>query len=614
MAEHDIDSVRAELQRLGYLTHGLERMLLQDALRSQTPVRAALRLALRTALLGAPLLALPLAFGLAAANGNLLQSPFDLAPLALHVLPPLLPLAALIFLALAAVDVLVARARRGRGSERLTGGLALVGSVGVNAAFAWQARALLGSAPAWQLALLGGVAALAAAALWRLLRSGLFALTVRVAEPRLSEAFAPRTLLALGVAAAALLVALPLLLLLRTTGTAEPPSNLPTAPGERVLLLGIDGVLPAELDYLLQHGDLPVFARLAREGMRAGYRRGAEPPAAFWTTVSTGLPSTAHGVAALDSFRPLGVRTPLARSGVLRRYWMDVERPLRLAEYRPVLSSRRTAYAFWELAARGGAPVAAVDWWGTYPAEAVPGVVVAHGAYQLLADRAAGAVAPEEARPGLEARRAAIAAGSPVHPEDEAIRAALPPADAEALIDKAFRADRFYLDAFSEAFATRGGAVTALPRAGAVYLPGIDIAAEGWQGGTVAFADLERAHLAAADARLGELLAGVGTVAVVLDPGRRGGGEGVVLLWRAGGCAPSAGAATSDRIAPGAIAAALLRALGLPQSAELPEPPSGCAWPEPPARVPTYGERFAPRAPGAEGDEYLKNLRSLGYL
>ena len=102
MAEHDIDSVRAELQRLGYLTHGLERMLLQDALRSQTPVRAALRLALRTALLGAPLLALPLAFGLAAANGNLLQSPFDLAPLALHLLPPLLPLAALIFLALAA--------------------------------------------------------------------------------------------------------------------------------------------------------------------------------------------------------------------------------------------------------------------------------------------------------------------------------------------------------------------------------------------------------------------------------------------------------------------------------------------------------------------------------
>jgi len=88
MADHDIDSVRAELQRLGYLTHGLERLLLQDALRSRTPVRAALRLALRTAPLGGGLLALPLAVGLAAANGNLMQSPFDLAPLVLHVWPP----------------------------------------------------------------------------------------------------------------------------------------------------------------------------------------------------------------------------------------------------------------------------------------------------------------------------------------------------------------------------------------------------------------------------------------------------------------------------------------------------------------------------------------------
>src|SRR5205823_2058521 len=144
------------------------------------------------------------------------------------------------------------------------------------------------------------------------------------------------------------------------------------------------------------------------------------------------------------------------------------------------------------------------------------------------------------------------------------------------------------------------------PRAAALYLPGIDIAAEGWTGGTVAFADLERAHLAAADARLGELLGDFGTVAVVLDPGRRGGGAGVAIVWRASGCR----AAASVRIAPGSIAAALVRALGLPQSAELPEPPAACGWPEPPSRVPTYGERFAPRAPGAEGDEYLKNLRS----
>ena len=57
-----------------------------------------------------------------------------------------------------------------------------------------------------------------------------------------------------------------------------------------------------------------------------------------------------------------------------------------------------------------------------------------------------------------------------------------------------------------------------------------------------------------------------------------------------------------------------MRALGLPQSAELPEPPPFCSWPEPPARVPAYGERL-PTAdlPGDSGN-YLENLRSLGYL
>ncbi len=67
-------------------------------------------------------------------------------------------------------------------------------------------------------------------------------------------------------------------------------------------------------------------------------------------------------------------------------------------------------------------------------------------------------------------------------------------------------------------------------------------------------------------------------------------------------------------MAPEAVAAALIRALGLPQSAELPEPPAFCSWPEPPARVTGFGER----SPGGElpGDsrDYLENLRSLGYL
>ena len=67
-------------------------------------------------------------------------------------------------------------------------------------------------------------------------------------------------------------------------------------------------------------------------------------------------------------------------------------------------------------------------------------------------------------------------------------------------------------------------------------------------------------------------------------------------------------------VAPEAVAAALMRSLGLPQSAELPEPPAFCTWPEPPARVSAYGERSpSPELPGDSRD-YLENLRSLGYL
>jgi hypothetical protein len=115
---------------------------------------------------------------------------------------------------------------------------------------------------------------------------------------------------------------------------------------------------------------------------------------------------------------------------------------------------------------------------------------------------------------------------------------------------------------------------------------------------------------------LHELLAGggYGTVAVVIDPGRRGAGEGRVLLWRRAGCAAKSGEDGPRTVTPEEIAAGLFRAVGLPQSAELPAPPTVCPWPEPPARVPSFGRREGAAPGGAGSDEYLQNLRSLGYV
>jgi hypothetical protein len=531
----------------------------------------------------------------------------------------------------------------------------------------------------------------------------------------------------------------PVVLAARDTG-APPSPLLPMAPGERVLVLGLDGVLPDEVEYLLRRGDLPAMAALERQGGRLlRYPRPDEPPAALWTSLATGLAPPEHGVAALDSFLPLGVRTPLARSGFLRSYWSRVEVPLHLSAYRPVLSNRRSAFTLWELASRGGAPVLAVNWWATFPAPRVAGLVLSHDAYQLLRQGAAGAVSASDATADLLRQARDIAAApAPGLPSSDAadfevasapggdgepygtgaavvgsdgpdalasraagegrgagaagrgaggnrgagaegrgadrdhgsgaeagggsggltvLNAALPAREAAAVGERAVRPDWFY----RRVFASRLGASGSAPGAAALYLPGLDIAAAGWQGSDVAFGDLVRQELRAADRLLTQALAesGWGSIVVVFDPGRRlaptaaGATEqaagslasipsrpsrpsrrsrlaaslagdpagaqnsGRVLLWQRRGCSPEPVATTLESIAAG-----LLRTLGLPQSAELPPPPAQCHWPDAPATVATYGHPPPTPTAGvasaagaaAEGTEYLQNLRSLGYL
>ncbi|MGE5234582.1 MAG: hypothetical protein ACM3OB_10775 [Acidobacteriota bacterium] len=602
MADPDLERVRGELQRMGYLTHGLERVLLQDALRPPTPGRALLLLALREGALAGVLVAAVGAFALAVANRSLTTSPFDVVPLFVHLLLPGVLLAAAGFALLGGLLALVLRLAGRRSLRGTSTAIALL--VTAAAAVVAYGHALGLIAEAGMAARLGfGLGAAAAALLLlRLLRGGLLALAVRLTDRApLGRPLDRRVVVGLGAVASALFL-VPALLLARG-GSPAPPEVLPSRPGERVLLVGVDGVLPQEFDYLLQHGDLPEIARLTELAGVTRYRRESEPPAAFWTSVATGLRSPLHGVASLDSFRPLGTATPLEQVGVSRAWWSRVEAPLGLVEYRPLLANRRRAPTLWELAARGGAPVLAVDWWATYPAEPLPGLVLAHGAYQLLGERTAGAMAPESERGAIEAVREKTDAGDFA----AALQAGLPADAARAVLDKALLPDAFYLDVFA-----RRLAAASPPRAAALYLPGLDIAADGWRGSGVAFADLVRLELVAVDHLLANGLRGVGTVALVLDPGRRGGAEGRIVLWRAGGCRDVP--AADRRIAPEQVAAALLRALGLPQSAELPEPPAGCAWEPAPARVPTYGQRAPGRVPAIDSQEYLQNLRSLGYL
>ncbi len=595
----EIELARRELQRLGYLSHRVERFLLADALAERPPTRAMLSLALRVGALAGVLLAFVNALALAAANQLFALAPLDVAALLLHLVPPLVVVSALGFGVAAAGFFLAVRLFPGRSLEGVILGVAF-SFTGLLVVFAlWRSRALLLELPAWQRTVAALAVPLAAAAVAKLIANGLLSIAIRITRMTPRSRLVPRRMVA-GALGGGLILLLAIALFAPARGSARAPVALPEAPGERVLLVGVDGVLAEEVDYLLARGDLPSTAELlASGGALASYRRDRRlEPAEFWTDVATGVDGRRHGVRSLDSFRPLGLSTPLARSGPWRHYWNWVERPLGLAEYRPLLASRRTAFTFWELAARGGSPVVAADWWTTFPAESSAGLEVSHGAYQLLLAGTEGAVAPA----ARSREMTALARQTDAGVFGETLAAAVPAPLAADALARAILPDRFYREVARREAPAR-------PRATALYLPALDLLAEGWLGGDVAFADLVRRQLQEVDELLGELARDEGTVVVLFDPGRRRAGSGRALLWRRDCQAGSAG-----EIEPLAVAPTLVRALGLPQSRELGPPLPLCAWSEPPALVDGFGVR-TPRAESAEsGREYLQNLRSLGYL
>lgn len=608
MTQHDLDSVREDLKRLGYLDPGLERYFLQDALRERTPFRSLLRLTLRDTLLAAPILALLSALTLAVVNGNLSRTPFDVAPLSLHLLP-LAALAAFAgFLVLGVAMVPLMRARP-RSAETWSLALSAAGVGAPLLAAGWAMRSALAEAPRSVLALEALAGAGLVYALGKVVATGLFAWAIELAErvPR-RRWLGRRFWAALAVGAA--LLALAPLFLVASASRLEVAPTLPTRPGGSVALIGIDGVRSDELRYLLSSGELPALAAaLGEGGALDAYVRGPEAPASFWTAVATGLPTPEHGVVSLDAFLPRGVRTSLAVNGPLRGYWTLGER-LGWVAHRATLSDRREAFTFWELAARGGDPVVAIGWWATYPATDLPGLVVAHGAYSLLGAAAGGAdpgrvVAPDARRDEVEALRDPTSAGQFA----VTLRAARRAAEADAVLERSFLPDAF-------AWRVAEIAVGESTRALALYLPGVDIAADAL-GDDPALPDLVRRQLIDLDRRVGWLQKRFGTVAVVIDPGRRPrsrrsleeGVEGSVLWLRKSDCRT----VESSRASVSSIAAGLMRDLGLPQSAQLGEPSTSCSWPEPPARLPTLGIRGAGAATDG-GEEYLRSLRALGYL
>jgi predicted AlkP superfamily pyrophosphatase or phosphodiesterase len=122
-------------------------------------------------------------------------------------------------------------------------------------------------------------------------------------------------------------------------------------PG-RVLMVGIDGASPRLVEPMLREGALPTLAGLAERGVyqRLRSHQPTESPR-IWTSIATGVLPPRHGI---QSF---GYRDEHGR-------------------HRLFTSADRKVPALWNLLTTAGRSVGVVNWWNTYPVEAVDGVVV----------------------------------------------------------------------------------------------------------------------------------------------------------------------------------------------------------------------------------------------
>jgi hypothetical protein len=361
-------------------------------------------------------------------------------------------------------------------------------------------------------------------------------------------------------------------------------------------------------EHLAGSGAMPALGALLARSARARLR--AEPervPAIVWTTVATGRGPEAHGIQSAGARRITGLRTPVSlgseRSPFASALGVATDF-LRLTRPQPPSAALRSVKTFWNVASEKGLRVGVVNWWATWPADAVNGY--------LVTDRAAFKLEKGGA-PDRE-----------VYPA-EAFEPLRPLLDREEP-ERARRLDRFHLAA---ARVLRGDAP---PDLEAVYLPGLDIFTMQQLGEAPArdLAGLDtklaavRDQYRFVDSLVGETTAGLGPRDVLLlvgDPGRlaRGGSgpaEGLLVLAGGPAVAGDLGTASERDVAP-----TVLHLLGLPRSRELDGVvleaalADGFRRENPVRLVDSYGRRSTVPAARSDFDQdVLEQLRSLGYI
>ncbi len=162
-----------------------------------------------------------------------------------------------------------------------------------------------------------------------------------------------------------------------------------TAPFERVIVLGIDGLDPKLLHEFMAAGKLPNFTRLANAGSFSPLRTTNPPQSPVaWAAMATSLNPGGTGIFDFIQRNP---KTYLPELSLMRQSGSALLGP----SFEPV----RLGTAFWNIAAQAGVPATVIKWPMTFPPEpggarvlaglGVPDVRGGLGTYAVYAERAA---------------------------------------------------------------------------------------------------------------------------------------------------------------------------------------------------------------------------------
>jgi len=209
------------------------------------------------------------------------------------------------------------------------------------------------------------------------------------------------------VLAAASAWVVPLLVRPRPTALPRPVAvaTETVTPVRRLILVGIDGLGPDQLQEGVARGALPAFAQVLRRGAHgplATLRPTEGPP--IWTTIVTGRLPRDHGVKSFATYRLRGSATPYellpkgAVVGLLERAG--------LVQRAPVTAASRRGGALWNAMNAFGIAAGVVRFWGTHPPERIQGFMLSHYFHLLRAtpSGAAEALHPPDLVREVEAR------------------------------------------------------------------------------------------------------------------------------------------------------------------------------------------------------------------